>query len=145
MKIFMPHSKKDKTFLFSTEKTNRMNCEIPENRKLSLRTSCKSLAAGILESILERNKPLIKTQYLHWPLSNSRCRHGEFSTNNKEGSATRSDSPEQARRRLELHGTLKRDSAEMKQRTKNAHPWPNITRDLFSHKNFHQLLSAEEI
>lgn len=60
--------------------------------RVALRMSSKSLAAGILESILKGNKLLIKTQYLQWPLSNSRCRQGDFSTNNKEGPAPRSDS-----------------------------------------------------
>ncbi|KAI4548552.1 hypothetical protein MG293_000882 [Ovis ammon polii] len=44
-------SKKDKTFLFSTEKTNRMNCEIPENRKLSLRTSLLGATAAAAKSL----------------------------------------------------------------------------------------------
>lgn len=134
--VFLPNSKQKKTFLFSTEKTSKSTTVSPwKQRKLALRAL--TLAAGILESFLEGNKSLIKTQYLQWPLSNSRCRRADFSTNNKEGLATRSDSPKQTCRRLELHGTQKRDWAEMKQRKKNPDPSPN-TRDLFSDMSFYQ-------
>lgn len=115
----MPYSKQDKSFHFSSEKTGAKWCILKTQRRLALRTSSKPLAAGILESVFEGNKPLIKIQYLQRPLSNSRCRQGDFFTNNKERPATRSDSPGQAYRKLELHGTQKRDSTETKQHKKS--------------------------
>ena len=79
--------------LHNWENKSEQNCEsLKTEGKLALRMSSMSLAAGIWESILKGNKLLIKTQYLQWPLSNSRCTHGDFSTNNKESPATRSDS-----------------------------------------------------
>lgn len=83
-KFSMPKSKGNKSSLLHWESKKRGKLWGLWKQIGKLFPSYKPLAAGILESVLEGNKPLIKIQYLQWPLSNSRCRHGDFSTDNQK-------------------------------------------------------------
>lgn len=62
--------------LFFSEKANRE--AIRSQQRCNTVLQLQVLAPGKLERDSKRNKPVIRTPYLQWPLSNSRCTHGVF-------------------------------------------------------------------